>query len=57
LEPERAQERARLKRIALGTAVSKKRGIFERETLWNLWFLALVFGMGLLVTLKARRAS
>lgn len=47
--------------------MGKKRGVFEREALWNFWFLALVFGMGLLVTLiapkiighteKARRAA
>ena len=33
--------------------MGKKRGVFEREALWNFWFLAMFFGMGLLAALIA----
>jgi len=33
--------------------MGKKRGVFEREALWNFWFLAILLGMGLLATLIA----
>lgn len=35
--------------------MGKKRGVFEREALWNFCFLAILFGMSLLATLIAAK--